>query len=142
MQKLLDDPEAEPIPLDDSDAFEGPWMAFVDENREVHFEIDRKKTFVEQIVPPFALKGDRKTISQLRAEMRDIKYADTEEEVIEDGEHVAPFWTGRPIKAAFKKSNSKKWIRLAYIRSVEIEELPDGSTKTINSAAIKDLDFE
>ncbi len=123
--------------LDDSDAFEGPWLASIEEGNWVNFAIDRTQTWVERVVPPFDVpKSKDGMINQMRANMRDIEYDETNEEIEEDGEHIVPFWACAAIKKAFKKSDSKKWIDLQVRRSTTEKTYPDGEVKTLNLAEI------
>lgn len=130
--------------FDETDLFEGPWMATVEPGEEVHFEVDRTKMFVEEIPNPFETKNE--TINQGRGLMKNIRYAEGDHaEVDEDGEHVVPFWACGALKKILKKAKgaaNKKWVRLGYYREAEDEDNYKGTDKTvtINSANFKLLD--
>lgn len=125
--------DTERVLLDDSDAFDAPWMATVTVGEEVHFEIDRSRTWAEPFEPPEEWRGKGKTMYRVRAEMRNIVFADSGESVDIDGEHLVPFWAGAALKKALKQSTEKRWVALAFYRQTEEEQRED-RTVTINSA--------
>lgn len=142
MQRNLDSTEIQPVSLDESDAFDGPWFAGCDTERWIEFDIDRTTTIVERVEPPFDVKSKDGKINQIRGFMRNIVYVDKHGgDVADDDEHTAPFWCGKGLKKAFKASNSKKWITLRFKRTAEEEIDSKGQVvKTINTAEFELVD--
>lgn len=134
IHKLDVNNDMEPIRilLDESDAFTGPWMATVDTDRDIIFEFDRSRTYVERVVPPFEVPNSKDgKINQIISMMRNIRYEDDEAEIEDDGEHIGPFWAGKHFTKALKKSNSKKWIEIRFVRKAYL----DDREKTINECS-------
>lgn len=128
--------DMERVLLDESDAFSGPWMATVDTDRAIIFEFDRSRTYVERVVPPFDVpKSKDGKINQIVSVMKNIRYEDDDTEIEEDGEHTAPFWTGKYFTKALKKSNSKKWVEIRFEREAHLDE----RDRTINNCKVFEL---
>lgn len=113
-------------------------MATTPVGQEIHFEIDRTRTFPEAFTAPSSWGVDDQ-MYQVRAVMKNIVNSENAKAIDGDGEHVVPFWASPALKKAFKQSKAKKWIKLAYYRESEEEERAD-RTVTLNTANFEILD--
>jgi hypothetical protein len=103
----------------DADDFEGPWMAWVEPDEEVNFELDIGSVEVIQDEILFKTHDKPVDIKQYKAEMQDILTPDGDM-VAEDGEYVIPFWACRAFKQAVKAAKQREgWLEMVYKRTVE-----------------------
>ena len=112
-------------------------MADVKPKMTVLFEIKLSTAdLIENKVP----WGKEKT-TEIIAEMRNIRYEDDGETIVDDGEHTIPFWACEVAQAVFKEISTKSgkkpvWTELAYVREIYEDTNWEGEVKEFSNASI------
>ncbi len=117
-----------------------PWMADVNPDKPVHFQMDMHSLQLKVNEVPW---GDKKETTEIIAEMRNIKYEHTDDGdlIVDDGQHTIPFWACELAQTIIKeysqrpKKQQKQWLDLAYVRSVYKDTNWEGAEKEFSEAA-------
>ncbi len=115
----------------DTDDFEAPWMAVVQPNEEILFDIDISSVEMVYTDAPAdwtQREGSDGKVKQYSAEMKNIMKGERLQAL--DGRHLVPFWACREFKQTIKLSKKRGgWTEMGYERRTELR-----NGKTYNEA--------